>query len=139
MATPIVMYKDFRYKDIPNWIPVSIFLAGLLLSLLQGWREVANAMVSALLGFGILLILYLVNYLGGGDVKLMGAFGALLGGWHLAFEALIYTLLAGGVFALFYLLPGMIKGTFSRSSEMPFGPAICIGVLMELLIKVQSS
>ena len=71
---------DLRSRTIPNWLSR---VRGGGWNLCGAWnggaRGAAMAVAGAGAGFAILLLFHLLGGLGGGDVKLMAAFGALLG------------------------------------------------------------
>ena len=59
---------------------VTAFVAGLLYhTVTNGWQGLGFALAGFGVGFGILLVLWLIGGGGGGDVKLMGAVGAWAG------------------------------------------------------------
>lgn len=71
---------DWRKRIIPNWLTFGGILVGFLLSIFHATFGIA------LIGFCsacFLLFPYKQGWLGGGDVKLMMAYGTLLGAWHL--------------------------------------------------------
>lgn len=79
---------DYRSKKIPNRLTVPGFLAAILFHCVTGffdagWSGLGGGLLHALggfgVGFGILLVLWLIGGGGAGDVKLMGAVGAWLG------------------------------------------------------------
>ena len=90
---------DVRARRIPNWVTLSAFLAGIILQAATG----RASLVSAFLGCGLALLIYVPLYavqaFGAGDVKLMAALGTILGpvAWLWVFLA---TCLVGGVLAL---------------------------------------
>jgi len=94
-------YTDLRWGKIFNWLTLSCALLGLTLnSVAGGW----GGLLMSLAGIGAGFVLWLVSnflgrILGGGDIKLLMAFGALLGPmfmlWTFAWGALI-----GGAMAL---------------------------------------
>jgi prepilin peptidase CpaA len=91
---------DAAARTIPNWIPASLALTGILLRVQQG-----NAMA----GFGIaglllmiLGVLWVRGFIGGGDMKLIPAVALVLP----PSDAPVFVLsvaIAGGVLALIYL------------------------------------
>jgi prepilin peptidase CpaA len=74
--------QDAATRRIPNWLSFSLILSGLL----HGWTSNGSAGLSqSLLGmlsaFGLMLVLYALRAVGGGDVKLLAGVGAWLGAW----------------------------------------------------------
>ena len=91
---------DLRHGRIPNALTFPAALAGLALHAWAGGTQ--GALMSAGgLGLGLLiwLPLYAVGGIGGGDVKLLAAFGALLGPANTLHVALA-SAIAGGVLAV---------------------------------------
>src|SRR5438105_11874671 len=65
-------WTDLHTRRIPNWIPVSGAIIGVIFGGL-------SSLTGAALGFGIFIILYMAGGMGAGDVKLFSAVGALVG------------------------------------------------------------
>jgi prepilin peptidase CpaA len=92
----------FKYK-IYNIFIYPLLIAGLVY---QGTRgNLADGLLGSLLGFAVLLPFYVVGGMGGGDVKLMAAFGAWLG-LPLTFVVFLASSLAAGVYALLLVVAG---------------------------------
>jgi prepilin peptidase CpaA len=71
---------DWRSRRIPNWLTLGLLTSGLAQSL--AWHGAVTPMQSllgALAGFGLLLVLFVLGAVGGGDVKLLAGVGAWLG------------------------------------------------------------
>lgn len=103
---------DLHRRQIPNWLTLGGIVAGFAIyTTLYGWR----GLKFAALGFGlatlIFLPLFLMRWLGGGDVKLMGAVAALVGAENLIFVFILDSLL-GGVAALGVIL---FRGRLGRT------------------------
>ena len=72
--------EDLLYRRISNWTAGAGFLGGILLHAWQGgWRGGLWALAGAAVGFIVFLVFFLAKGMGGGDVKLMAAFGSLVG------------------------------------------------------------
>jgi prepilin peptidase CpaA len=97
---------DVAERRVPNWLPVGLLTSGLLARLLFGGAgEAAWGLAGAAAGLLLLALPYLRGWIGGGDVKLLGA----CGGW-LAPQLLLYAVLLGalaaGLISLLYLRRG---------------------------------
>ena len=102
--------SDGLRMTIPNWIPLSIF--GLFLAF-QGaqWALGMDPAVwpfwsSLAVGFGALVVLtgmFALNWMGGGDVKLISA-TAFWAGTENILDFLLVTAVAGGILAIFFII-----------------------------------
>ena len=119
--------EDLRRGAISNWINLSALAAGLFYHFIhQGWRGLATASAGALLGFAIFLVVYCMGGLGGGDVKLMAAFGALLGPLGILTAAVLASVIGG-------LMAAASLALRRRRKAIPYGPAIVLGAWLALL------
>ena len=129
---------DLRTRRIPNWIPVSGAVIGVVFGGLP-------SLAGAALGFGMFIILYIVGGMGAGDVKLFSAVGALIGPQALI-VVFIFTGLVGGLAAIALSLSrGQLQETLAKASaiaagcrtlatpqslRLPYGAVIAAGVLI---------
>jgi prepilin peptidase CpaA len=95
---------DFQARRIPNQLTLPFVLLGVLTHLVMPGPE---GRLSGLYGFlaagGIFLVLYFINVVGAGDVKMVMAMGALLG-LKLALQLAISAIVFGGVLSLLALV-----------------------------------
>lgn len=91
---------DVRVRRIPNVLTFGATAVALALRLaLGGPTALLDGAAGWLVGLVLLLPFFVLRGLGGGDVKLLAAFGACLGP-GVAFWAGMYGMIAGGLFAL---------------------------------------
>jgi prepilin peptidase CpaA len=113
--------EDLRRRTVPNWLAAAGLAAGLGLQAASGGvRGLLMAGLGAAAGFTVLLPFHLLGGMGGGDVKLMAAFGALLGPAGVLLAALLATMLGGVWAAVAWLCR-------PRTAAIPFAPAIVLG------------
>ncbi|MCZ6566508.1 MAG: A24 family peptidase [Gammaproteobacteria bacterium] len=100
----IATYTDVKAHRISNLLSFGGVITGLVL---HGWILGLDGLFAglggALLGFAVLLPLYMLGGMAAGDVKLMAAVGAFLGP-ESTFNALIFTLIAGMIMGIFMLI-----------------------------------
>lgn len=117
---------------LPSYPAVGVLLA--IASVADGggrWRTALTC------GVALWLLFWLIAWLPGGglgqgDVKLAGIMGAVLG-WlspsHLVL-GVMFTFLLGGIAAIVLL----VLGRAGRKTRIAFGPAMCLGTLLALLL-----
>lgn len=131
---------DYHHKIIPDELSLSLLMFGLLSSfwnpylgsILPRWAE---SVISALLGGGVMLFfawfgekIFKKEALGGGDVKLMAAFGSTLG-WNGLLGSLTLGSFVGALWGGSLLLLKRKK----LGESLPYGPFLCFGALISLL------
>ena len=135
---------DATSFTIPNWI--SLLLAGLFApaALLLG-VPLGVVGVSYLIGFIVLLVgmgMFAMNWIGGGDAKLLAA-AVIWIGWPQLLTFILATALAGGALAVLLAAargsalqayaarsPGWVAQLMAPGGAAPYGVAIAIGGLI---------
>jgi prepilin peptidase CpaA len=151
-----IAWGDVKTRRIPNYLTGAAAVAGLGFQLgCHGWPGLADGCLGLALGFGLLILPYLLGGMGAGDVKALSALGAWLG-FPSIFKLFIFMALSGGVLALIVILrKGLLGPTLrraavgivnlvlcrgqvpkpsgsritSRSSGIPYGVAIALGMI----------
>ena len=118
--------EDLRRRRVPNWLTAAGLAGGLGGAAWGGWHGLGMAAAGTLVGFLILLPFHWWGAMGGGDVKLMAAYGALLGPSGILLAALFAAVL-GGLSAAGTLL------WKPRTAAIPYAPAIVLGAWISLL------
>jgi prepilin peptidase CpaA len=151
---------DVRYRRIPNWATLPGIALGLGMNgLLNGWAGVKMSGIGFLVGFGALLIMFALGWMGGGDIKLMAAVGALKGSPFVLW-ALFFSLIVGAVIGIAALIWNRktlrtFKNIFQflgsrllpflpipkndlrpeETQKIPFGLAIVLGTIWAMAMK----
>lgn len=135
----ILFAYDKKWFLLPDRINFSLMAVAMIFAVLR--LAIDGVAVSNMLSLagsvgimsGIYLLLYLYSkgrWIGFGDVKLGVGLGLLLGTWQLAFLALFLANLIGTLL----VLPGLVRGTMNRQSEIPFGPLLIAGTIISVLL-----
>jgi len=140
-ASLALAWIDFRRGIIPDWLNLSIALAGLA----QAWlRDGWDAMLAAA-GEGVIIgaIVFALRWLyfrfrgqhglGLGDVKLLAASAVWIGAAGIPVQ-----LLVGSITALIAAVALHVTGrTVTRQTALPFGPFLALGLLVSLALQQQ--
>jgi len=123
-VTAIVL--DMRWRQLPNWLTAAGAAGGLAYAAAGGWGALGVAAAGLATGFLLLLPFHLIGGMGGGDVKLMAAFGAVLGPGGILLAGFFAAVLGGlGAAAVLLWKP--------RETAIPYAPAIVAGAWLSLL------
>jgi prepilin peptidase CpaA len=143
----ISLVTDLRRHKIYNSVTLPAVGLGLTWHTGSGgWTGFLFSGEGMLLGFGLLLVPYLLGGMGAGDVKLLAAVGALTGP-AFVFSSFLYSSMIGGVIALIIIIRssgwkqsllriGHASLKFRSNAvqgAFPYGVAIAIGTLAAYL------
>jgi prepilin peptidase CpaA len=101
---------DLRWRRVPNLLTFGAVAVALLMRLaMHGITGLPGAVLGWTVGLAMLLPLFALRGLGGGDVKLLAAFGAFVGPRMVLWTGL-YGAIAGGVLAVIVTTGGGVLG-----------------------------
>lgn len=123
----IVFVSDYTYMIIPDKVLLfflPLFAVERIFIPLTPWWD---SLLGAAAGFGLLLAIALISKggMGGGDIKLYGVLGLVLGCKFVLLSFILATF-----FGAVYGAVGMLLGRIKKGMAIPFGPYICLGVLL---------
>ena len=136
----VIAFVDMDTMEIPPVLNLIILVLGII-SLIGSFVSDSGQMLfeitwqQRLIGFFSVSVFMLVvtvlvaGAFGGGDIKLMAAAGLLLG-WRGTLIAFLIGLIVGAVIGII-LMSRKKKG---GKEHMPFGPSLCIGLVMATLV-----
>jgi prepilin peptidase CpaA len=116
---------DINTRRVPNGLTGGVALAGLLLAATGlGRISLAAALAGGLLGLLVMLPGHLFGATGGGDVKLLAAFGTLLGPWD-TIAAFFVTAIVGGLLAIGVAMQrGRLRQTLGTTVRLAAGGTV---------------
>jgi prepilin peptidase CpaA len=116
---------DLRTRRVPNALTLAIASTGIILAAAGAGRvALAAAIVGGVLGVLLMLPGHIFGATGGGDVKLLGAFGTLLGPADTV-NAFLAMAIAGGLMALAIAVHRRRAG--QTDNRFAYAPAIAVG------------
>ena len=118
---------DFKTMEISDVASLMIGLIGIALMIYEG--SYLSSLVGAVCVSVPFLVFALCGVMGYGDVKLMAAVGVLLG-----IKGVLFAAFAGIVIGCFAAFIMKFKKTHDWKSEIAFGPYLCIGSYLSMLI-----
>jgi prepilin signal peptidase PulO-like enzyme (type II secretory pathway) len=126
---------DMRIHVIPNEMILMIMPLGLLFQLYEfGWLGALKAlgcMAALIVIFMVLGMIFGLEKMGAGDVKLMGAMGLVLG-----FPLSVYGIFIMSVTLVGFSLVGMAMGRMTHVSMIPLAPFMMLGQISSLILMV---
>lgn len=105
----LASWIDYAQRRVPNWLNATLAALGLFAQgVFFGWYQhgtggVGWGLLGLAVGFGVLIVPWLMHGMGAGDVKLMAAIGCLLGPW-LTLLSFAVGAIIGGIVAVVMIL-----------------------------------
>ncbi|MFN3598173.1 MAG: prepilin peptidase [Aquificaceae bacterium] len=129
---------DWDTFTLPDSLTLGGFLLGLLSSLFRQDLGPKESLLSALVGSGVFLLIYLyytkirgIEGLGFGDIKLMAFIGSAFGMW-----GVLYAVFLGSLFGLLYAFPLIIKNR-TMQFALPYGPFLSLGAFVGISLNLK--
>ena len=122
----IAIFTDLKYGKIYNWLTLPALFIGLFIVIFTTPLDLLPLHLVSLLIFTLLSIpLFQLNWLGGGDIKLLYAFSIHF--LPMNFLLLFLTIsIVGGIFATFYMI------FRPKQKHLPYSLPIFSGLLIYL-------
>lgn len=142
----LASWIDYSQHRVPNWLNLSLIVAGFCAQgLYFGVSGLAAGGWGLLMGFGLLIIPWMMRGMGAGDVKLMAAIGVWIGP-ALTFYSFALGAVIGAVVGMIMILSSgrlrmachnmgviMAKCSSTQTLFSEFGSAKSFGVTSQLL------
>lgn len=127
----MVTFIDIDHHIILDRFSVITIALAILYHIYFGELSLLNIGLGFLVGGGLFFIIAIIGTMGGGDIKIMSAFGLLLG-----FPKVIMVIYLSFVLGAVILSPILIRSKIKKvkyTSEVPFGPFICLGAWLTFM------
>jgi prepilin peptidase CpaA len=125
--------SDIRERRIANWLNIAIAAGAPFFWFASGmafWPDMVIQLGLAFVVFWVFAGLFALGWLGGGDVKLLGAIALWLTPFAFL-DLLLVMAVVGGAMAVFFVIRRMIWKPKTQGT-LPYGVAITIGALWVL-------
>ncbi len=127
VAALIAAVTDVWKFKVFNLLTFPLLASGLLYHVVHGGTaELTGSIVGALVGFGLMILLYTMGGMGAGDVKFVTALGAWLG-LPLTLYVLIVGCIAAGVYAAVLLVAAPSRRETLLNMQILWLRLICLG------------
>lgn len=114
-ATLYASWIDYAERRVPNWLNAAIAVVGLSVQgAYYGWDGVSTGLLGLLVGFGLLIVPWLMHGMGAGDVKLMAAIGCWLGPWLTLVSFCVGGLLGGAIAIIMIFTSGRMIHAYAN-------------------------
>lgn len=156
----LASWIDYAQRRVPNWLNALLIVLGFAV---QGHFHGASGLWAGLgglaVGFGVLIVPWLMHAMGAGDVKLMAAVGVWFGPWMTLISFALGAVIGGVIAVVMILAAGKLRSAWgnlgvilikcsqpklafdefgsthsfgSSSSLLPYGVPLTIGSLIVL-------
>jgi prepilin peptidase CpaA len=151
---------DYAERRVPNWLNAALIVLGFAVQgYFHGWSGLGAGLAGLAVGFGVLIIPWMMHGMGAGDVKLMAAIGVWFGPWMTLLSFAVGAVVGGIIAVIMILWGGKLKSAWanlgiimikcsskdtlftdfgsaksfgSTSSLLPYGVPLTIGSLIVL-------
>ena len=135
----IIFFIDLKHYIIPNELTFPLMVIGFIKSFDPNLNQTIfpnyiNSLLGGIFGYSIIWLIILFykkvrnkEGMGLGDAKLM----AVVGFWF-GWISIPFTIFISSVVALVLVIPSLLKKTKDMSAQIPFGPYIIIGCILNV-------
>lgn len=106
----VASWIDYSQRRVPNWLNLALIILGFTV---QAWffggAGVTTATLGLLTGFGVLIVPWMMNGMGAGDVKLMAAIGVWLGPMLTLYSFALGAVIGGATAVVMILSTGRLR------------------------------
>ncbi|MHB1651924.1 MAG: A24 family peptidase [Desulfitobacteriaceae bacterium] len=160
LTLSLAAWTDWREHRIYNVLLGPALFLALAIHIVQGgWVGLSASLWGTTIGFGLLLLPYLLGGMGAGDVKLLAVIGAF-GGARFVLTGFLYGAIIGGIFSAallarrhvlvatfkryLLLLPFLSNLSIlgedmraARQEKFPYGIALCLGTFLAFFLPLR--
>jgi len=111
----LASWIDYAQRRVPNWLNAALIVTGFVVQgWFHGWSGLAMGLGGMLVGFGVLIVPWLMHGMGAGDVKLMAAIGVWFGPWMTLMSFALGGLIGGVIAVVMILAAGKLREAYAN-------------------------
>ena len=142
----LASWIDYAQRRVPNWLNAALIVLGFAVQgYYHGWSGMVTGFWGLLVGFGLLIVPWMMHGMGAGDVKLMAAIGVWIGPLLTLYSFALGAVLGGAAAVIMIVSTGRLymacanmsvilsKCTNSRTVFDEYGSAKSFGTTSQLL------
>ncbi|MCB9850836.1 MAG: prepilin peptidase [Phycisphaerales bacterium] len=105
----LASWIDYAKRKVPNWLNASLIVVGLVVQgYFHGTHGIGQGLLGLSVGFGVLIVPWLMHGMGAGDVKLMAAIGVWFGPWMTLVSFAVGAIIGGAAAVVMILSTGRL-------------------------------
>ena len=106
----LASWIDYAQRRVPNWLNLALIVLGFSVQgYFNGWGGMATGLWGMLVGFGLLIVPWMMHGMGAGDVKLMAAIGVWMGPMLTFYSFALGAAIGGAVAVIMIVSTGRLK------------------------------
>lgn len=106
----LASWIDYAQRKVPNWLNGSLILVGFAVQgYFHGVSGLSDGLLGLLVGFGVLIVPWLMHGMGAGDVKLMAAIGVWFGPYMTLVAFAVGAIIGGAAAVVMILTTGRLQ------------------------------
>ncbi|UCG17694.1 MAG: prepilin peptidase [Phycisphaerales bacterium] len=111
----LASWTDYAQRRVPNWLNATLILCGFAMQgIFHGGAGLVSGLLGLLVGFGVLIVPWMMHGMGAGDVKLMAAIGVWFGPWMTLISFCVGGIIGGIVAVIMIVGSGRIRHAWAN-------------------------
>lgn len=111
----LAAWIDYSQRRVPNWLNLALIVSGFgVQGVFHGGSGLLDGGLGLLVGFGVLIVPWMMHGMGAGDVKLMAAIGVWFGPWMALISFCVGAILGGVIAVVMITSTGRVRQAWAN-------------------------